>query len=50
MKDFIFVKIMKAFISIKSFSSKNALFELMKALILIKSLSSKDEFLDNKWL
>ena len=41
---------MKSFISIKSFSSEDALFEVMKALISIKSLSSKDVFLDNKWL
>ena len=41
---------MKAFISIKSFSSEDALFVLMKAFICIKSLSSKDVFIDNKWL
>jgi hypothetical protein len=41
---------MAAFISIKSFSSKDALFEVMKALIFINSLSSKDVLLDNKWL
>ena len=41
---------MAAFISIKSFSNKDALFEVMKALIFIKSLSSKDVLLDNKWL
>ena len=46
----VFVKIMKAFISIKSFSSKDARFELMKALIFINSLSSKGVLLDNKWL
>ena len=50
MKDLIFVKIMAAFISIKSFSSKDAIFEVMKALIFINSLSSKDVLLDNKWL
>ena len=41
---------MKAFISIKSFSSKDERFEVMKALIFTNSLSSKDVLLDNKWL
>ena len=35
-----------AFISIKSFSSKYALFEVMKALLLLESLSNKDVLLD----